>query len=125
MIKVTAGRIIGIGLATCIISSSSIYLRKILEDRIKNQKITMDCYQQMLQHSPSLTCLGEPVTLNRPSLANEFNYLTSTKASIALPVSGSKKSGELLIDASRNEDDTKWTINSLKLKVPGEEISIK
>ncbi|GFQ78790.1 uncharacterized protein TNCT_539271 [Trichonephila clavata] len=125
MIQVTASRIIGVGIATCVITSASIYMRTSLEDKIKNQKLCIDCFQKMLQHSPSVACLGEPVTLQKPNLSSEFNYITKVKATIALPVSGSKKSGELLIDASRNEDDPKWTINYLKLKVKKEEILIE
>ncbi|GFY46650.1 uncharacterized protein TNIN_302561 [Trichonephila inaurata madagascariensis] len=125
MIKVTTGRLIGVGIATCIVTSASIYMRTSLADRIKNQKLCIDCYHKLLLHSPSVRFLGEPVILQKPNLSNEFNHITKVKATIALPVSGSKKSGELLIDASRNEDETKWTINYLKLKVKKEEILIE
>ncbi|CAL1292162.1 unnamed protein product [Larinioides sclopetarius] len=125
MLKVTTGRIIAIGVATCAITSGSIYLRVRLEENIGNQKLCQNCKEKVLQCKPATVCLGEPVEFFRPSLANTYNYISASKATIAIPVSGPKTSGELLIEASKEESEEKWTINSLKLKVPNQEIAIK
>ncbi|GIY13279.1 uncharacterized protein CEXT_298731 [Caerostris extrusa] len=124
MLKVTTNRIIGIGLATCLVASGSIYMRKKLEDKIANQKLCKDCIQKVLQNKTSIESLGEPIEWKRPNLSNAYNYISSTKATIALPVLGSKKSGELLIEASKEKTDETWTLDSLKLKIPDEEILI-
>ncbi|GBN30380.1 hypothetical protein AVEN_231395-1 [Araneus ventricosus] len=125
MLKVTTGRIIGIGVATCLITSGSMYLRVRLEEKIGSQKLCQDCKQKMVQYKPATVCLGEPIEWHRPSLANTYNYISTSKATIAIPVSGSKTSGELLIEASKEELEQKWTINSLKLKVPDQEIAVE
>ncbi|KAF8777824.1 uncharacterized protein LOC129975428 [Argiope bruennichi] len=125
MLKVTAGRIIGIGVATCVLTSGSLYLRIRLEEKIGNQKLCQDCIKKMTQYEQAAVCLGEPIEWHRPSLANTYNYISTSKATIAIPVSGSQSSGELLIEASKEESEQKWTINSLKLKVPNQEITIQ
>lgn len=115
----------GLGATAVVVSSLSMYFRYRVEERIGNQVLCQKCIQELLQHKPSLQILGEPVTWRRPNLGDKYNRITVTKANIALPITGSKKKGNLLIEAFREETDPAWTLALLKLKVAEEETIIQ
>lgn len=116
---------VGLGVTAVVVSSLGMYYRYRVEERIGNQILCRNCIQELLQHKKSLEILGEPVTWRRPNLGDSYNHITVTKANIALPITGSKKKGNLLIEAFREETDPAWTLALLKLKVADEETIIQ
>lgn len=115
----------GLTATSGIVASASMYMRKMVEEKIFDQDICRVCIDLLQRDQKSLDVLGPPVTFKRPTMRNTFNNFSDTKASIALQVFGTKTAGNLLIVASKQEKDTEWVLKSLILEVPGQKIAIK
>ncbi|XP_042902979.1 uncharacterized protein [Parasteatoda tepidariorum] len=125
ILKYTHKKFAALGFTALSIAAGSMYLRKKIEDSIGNSTVCKSSIEDLLKHNPSVELLGKPVTWCNPSLLDRSNRITKDVANINVPVAGPKKAGFLVIDAFKQEADTTWTVNVLKLKLDDTEILIK
>ena len=82
-----------------------------------------------LNHKQLCDYLGEPVGFGNVDLGSKENYSTTAEAKFAVPLKGTKKSGTMYFEASRDpsNDRNKWKLDNVQVSVqdrPDERVQV-
>ena len=86
--------------------------------KIRHQPFYKQAFERLNQNPAALALLGPPIQVRNPSLSDERNRFETNRVSLQVPVKGRNVSANLLIEASRPDDEQpEWRLDELCLQL--------
>ena len=113
------GRILVVG-GFATLGASAIMKQKI-ENNIKSSEYFTTAVKKLEDSEAAASALGLPITLGTPDLGKSSqNHCDGLKAKFTVPIKGSKDSGTMSFEASRETYQQPWNITLLELTMKDE-----